>query len=315
MDKLKTKLREKAIELLESKKVDVVIGWGESFNPTKTTPVFVRGSQEAAKLVFNPFCLNNLAVYLPRLSERAAIFTKPCEAGSMVALLAEGKINRDNLYIVGVACRGVIDPAKLKLALGDINEATQAYLDGADVVVRIGGQEKRVAFSEVVLNKCLACDHQDRVFCDEMIGDPVQPPIGEIKSPVPEDADALWWRKFWMKEFSRCTRCYACREACPACYCRDSCSAQSHREKWTGTKQGPKEALMFHALRAVHVAGRCLECGACEKACPVGIPLTLLHSQVGKAVEELFDFKAGESTDKRPPLETFKREGLGKNAI
>ncbi len=310
MDKLEVQLREKAIELLESGEADVVIGWGKSWNPTKATPVFAREGQEASKLIFSPFCMNNLAVYLPRLREKAAIFTKPCEAGSIVSLLAEGKINRDNLYIVGVACRGIIDPAKLELASGDINEATEAYLDGADMVVKIGDEEKRTAFSEVVLDQCLVCNYHDRTFCDEMIGDPVQPLTGEEKSPVPEDADAAWWRKFWMKEFERCTRCYACREACPACYCRDSCSAQSHREKWTGTKQGPEEALMFHALRAMHVAGRCIECGACERACPVEIPLTLLHKQVGKAVKKLFDFKAGESVDERPPLETFSKEEL-----
>ena len=313
MDRLESQLRKKAIELLEKGEVDVVIGWGQSWNPTKATPLFARSREDAEKLTFNQFCFNNLAVYLPRLKEKAAVFTKACEAGSIVALLAEGKINRDKVYIVGVACPGVVDSIKLEEAVGGTDEATEAYLEGADVAVKFGEEEKRVPFADVVLDQCLNCDIQEQTFCDVMIGGLAQTPQGEAQPAIPEDADAAWWREFWAKEFSRCIRCYACREACPACYCRDDCAAQSVREKWTDVTTGAQEALMFHSLRAMHVAGRCIECGACERACPVGIPLTLLHKQVGKAVKKLFNFKAGERIDERPPLETFQKEELEKS--
>ncbi len=313
MEKLEVKLREKAAELLEKGEVSMVIGWGESWSPAKATPVFARGKDAASKLVFNSFCFNNLAVYLPRFAERVAIFTKPCEAGSIVSLLAEGKLSRDNLHIIGVACRGVVDPIKLKTRTGNLEELAGARVEGDFIAAKKNEEEIRLPLTEVVLEKCLNCSGYDENFFDTVIGKANH--LQATPTPrVPEDADAAWWRKFWMKEFERCTRCYACREACPACYCRDSCSAQSHREKWTGTKQGPEEAIMFHALRAMHVAGRCIECGACERACPMSIPLTLLHSQVGKAVEKLFSFRVGERADAPPPLQTFKREELERDA-
>lgn len=310
MDKLEAQLREKAIELLEKGEVGAVIGWGEGWNPAKATPLFARDKETAEKLVFSPFCFNNLSVYLPRLNEKVALITKPCDVGSIVALIAEGKVNRDNVYVVGVACRGIIDPVKLEAAIGSIDDATAASIDGDSVVVEVNGETKRVPLAEVALDRCMNCNQQDTTFSDVMVGDAVQPISGEAKSIVPEDADAAWWREFWAKEFDRCIRCYACREACPACYCRDNCAVQALRERWTGPRLDAQEALMFHAQRAMHVAGRCTECGACERACPVGIPLTLLHKQVGNAVRKLFNFNVGERADERPPLETFRKEEL-----
>ncbi len=313
MEKLQAQLREKAIELLGKEEVTAVIGWGAGWNPAKATPLFARDKETADKFVFNPFCFNNLAVYLPRMNEKTAIMAKPCEAGSIVALLAEGKIARENIYVVGVACRGIVDPVKLEKAVGSIDDATAAYLDGDTVVVEIGGEAKRVPFAQVVMNKCTSCSQTDTTFSDVMVGDAVQPPQGQAESVVPEDADAAWWAAFWTKEFDRCIRCYACRESCPACYCRDNCAVQSLRERWQHVTWDSKEALMFHAQRAMHVAGRCIECGACERACPMGIPLTLLHQQVGKAVKKLFNFNVGEKVDERPPLETFQKEELEKH--
>ncbi|MBE0446878.1 MAG: 4Fe-4S binding protein [Actinobacteria bacterium] len=310
MDKLELQLRAKAIELLEEGEVSIIIGWGPGWNSTKATPVFARDGETAEKLIFNPFCFNNLSVYLPRISEKTAIIAKPCDAGSIVALLAEGKISRDNLYIIGVACQGIVDPVKLEAAVGSIDDATAACLEGDNIVVEIDGEAKQVSFAEVALDRCMSCNQQNNVFSDVMVGEPVQPVVGEARSVVPEDAGAAWWRGFWSKEFDRCIRCYACREACPACYCRDNCAVQALRERWTGPRLDAQEALMFHAQRAMHVAGRCIECGACERACPVGIPLTLLHEQVGKAVKKLFNFNVGEKVDERPPLETFRKEEL-----
>ncbi|HEY3375820.1 MAG TPA: 4Fe-4S dicluster domain-containing protein [Candidatus Aquicultor sp.] len=311
MSTLEETIRQKAKELLEKGEVTAVIGWGGGWNPAKATPQFARDADGAEKLVFNPFCYNNLAVYLPRMKDsKVAIFAKPCEAGSIVALLAEGKISRDNVYIIGIACQGIVDPVKLEKEAGSIDEATAAYLEGDTIVIEGEGGAKRVRFTKVAMDACASCEQKGTSFADEMVGDTAKPVTTEVSFEVPEDADWAWWREFWAKEFDRCIRCYACRESCPVCYCRDNCAVQSLRERWTGSQVNPMEALMFHAQRAMHVAGRCIECGACERACPVDIPLTLLHKQVGGAVRKLFNFEVGDKADERPPLETFQKEEL-----
>jgi ferredoxin len=251
------------------------------------------------------------------MTEKVAIIARPCDLGSVVALVAEGKISRNDVYIIGVGCSGVVDPPKLEKAIcsigsgSSIDEAEKAYLDGDMVVVDFSNDEtKRVPFADVMLDECGSCK-SDLSFADVSIGESLVSAVsGEAVSTVPEDADAAWWRTFWVKEFDRCLRCYACREACPACYCRDNCAVQALRERWLGSTMNSGEAMMFHAQRAMHVAGRCTECGACERACPVGIPLLLLHNQVGKAVRKLFDFNVGEKAEKRPPLEIFQKEEL-----
>jgi formate dehydrogenase subunit beta len=316
MENMQAQLREKAKELLEKGEVAVVVGWGSGWSPVKASPLFVRDAAATENLVLNAFCSNNLAVYLPRMTEKTAIVVKPCELGSVIALIAEGKIDRDNVYIIGVTCGGTVDPAKMHKAIGPADEAVKAYFEGDSLVVEFdnGDSAKRVPFAQVALETCNSC-RSDLSLADVVIGGSeastgVGAASGESTLIIPEDADAAWWRAFWIKEFDKCLRCYACREACPACYCRDNCAVQALRERWTGATVNPSEALMFHAQRAMHVAGRCTECGACERACPVGIPLTLLHNQVGKAVRKLFDFNVGEKADLRPPLEAFQKEEL-----
>ncbi|MBI4733985.1 MAG: 4Fe-4S dicluster domain-containing protein [Rubrobacteridae bacterium] len=320
LNAVEAKLRKKSKELLVNGEVGVVVGWGAGWNPMKASPVFVRDEAAADNLVFNAFCSNNLAVYLTRMTEKVAIAAKPCEVAAVIALIAEGKIEKDNVYIMGIPCTGMVDLAKVNEKVGPVDEATNAYVDGADLVIGFNGEDgtKRVPLVQVTRETCLSCK-PDYSLVDIVIGEgelvSEERPQGASGQPngssvVPEDANAKWWREFWTKEFDRCLRCYACREACPACYCRDNCAVQALREKWTGATINPAEAMMFHAQRAMHVAGRCTECGACERACPVGIPLTLLHNQVGKAVRKLFDFNVGEKADLRPPLESFKKEEL-----
>ena len=56
---------------------------------------------------------------------------------------------------------------------------------------------------------------------------------------------------------------------------------------------------MFQVIRNIHVAGRCTDCGGCERACPVNIPLRSLTKEMYDIVGDLFQFKAG--VDKEAP--------------
>lgn len=102
----------------------------------------------------------------------------------------------------------------------------------------------------------------------------------------------------WMYEFQKCIKCYGCRNICPVCFCRE-CSLENPDLVQTGPL--PPEVPLFHLLRAVHMAGRCVDCGLCEEACPMDIPLRLLYRKVNRIVKDLFDYDTGVSQGP-PPL-------------
>ena len=80
---------------------------------------------------------------------------------------------------------------------------------------------------------------------------------------------------FWQKELSRCMKCYACRSSCPMCYC-EHCTMDCNRPQWVPVASHGLGNLEYHMVRTMHLAGRCVECGDCGRACPVGIPVHLL---------------------------------------
>jgi formate dehydrogenase subunit beta len=101
----------------------------------------------------------------------------------------------------------------------------------------------------------------------------------------------------WMYEFRKCIKCYGCRNICPVCFCR-ACSLESPDLVKTGDL--PPEIPIFHLIRAVHMAGRCVDCGLCEDACPADIPLRLLYRKVNEIVEKVFDYETGTSPEHSP---------------
>lgn len=101
----------------------------------------------------------------------------------------------------------------------------------------------------------------------------------------------------WQYEFQKCLKCYGCRDICPVCFCKE-CSLEHGDLVETGAV--PPEVPLFHLIRAVHMAGRCIDCGLCEEACPVDIPLRLLYRKVNAIVKELFGYETGLSQEQPP---------------
>ena len=101
----------------------------------------------------------------------------------------------------------------------------------------------------------------------------------------------------WIYEFQKCIKCYGCRNICPVCFCNE-CSLEHPDLIATGAL--PPEVPIFHMVRAVHMAGRCIDCGLCEDACPVDIPLRLLYRKTNEIVKDLFNYEAGTGEDQSP---------------
>jgi ferredoxin len=124
--------------------------------------------------------------------------------------------------------------------------------------------------------------------------------LDELKKMSPEEKFV-----FWGKELSKCIKCYACRQACPMCYCT-RCSVEVNQPQWIPVKATIHGNMEWHILRAMHLAGRCISCGECGRACPVGIPCNLLTMHLADVVHDYFGVYPGTSGKMSSVLSTYE---------
>ena len=160
---------------------------------------------------------------------------------------------------------------------------------------------------EYAESKCFGCSVRCAVLADERVGEenPADLPPDPMSSELAKlMAMSLEERaQYWRGQMERCLRCYACRNACPLCVCRDYCVAESRNPKWLTQEHTVTEKFFFQTIHAMQLAGRCTGCRECERACPVGIPIYALREQLNRAVAEVFDgYRAGMAVDAVPPL-------------
>jgi Fe-S oxidoreductase len=133
----------------------------------------------------------------------------------------------------------------------------------------------------------------------------IQAKLREIEAMAPEQRSA-----FWTEAFARCTRCYACRAACPGCYCQ-WCLVKKNQPQWVSAVVSPHGNYAWNLMRAYHQAGRCTLCGACEAACPQGLPLMLLNAWIEQQVREEFQFRPGYDGEGKPLIGSWSPEDDG----
>ena len=112
---------------------------------------------------------------------------------------------------------------------------------------------------------------------------------------------------FWQKELSRCMKCYACRSSCPMCYCAH-CTMDCNRPQWIPLASHSLGNLEYHLVRTMHLAGRCVACGECGRACPVGIPVHLLTCFAEETIHEQFGQRAGHTAKLDYALSIFRAD-------
>ena len=117
------------------------------------------------------------------------------------------------------------------------------------------------------------------------------------------DREARW--AWWQQELDRCVKCYACRQVCPMCYCAH-CTMDVNRPQWVPVASHSLGNFEYHVVRAMHLAGRCVQCGECGTACPVGIPVHLLTMSAEESAKGHFGQRAGHAAKLDYALSTFR---------
>jgi formate dehydrogenase subunit beta len=289
-ESIATEIRDKARELLESERVNCVIGY-ETSARTGARPAFIYDPADVDRLVWNGHCVHNLVTYLHDKKKsqkrgedppRVAVIVKPCDSRALNVLLVEQQIARERVFVIGVACEGM----------------EEAGSKGQDAGSRMQ-------------DRCARCVDRVPVIYDILIGEPpeVAPveddfaDLAEVEDLPPNERLA-----FWLRQFDRCIRCYACRQVCPGCYCT-TCMFERDDGLWIDAGIELEQKHMFHLGRALHLAGRCVECNECERVCPMDLPLSLLNRMLTREVEALFDHRAGREEELSPLLFELGEDG------
>ena len=269
-------------------------------------PFLAKTPEQADQFVWDGNCGINLANYLPKMTGNIAIAAKGCDSRSIVIHLLENQIKREQLYVLGIPCQAMTDKAKIQEKLNG-RQILQAEDMGG--TVRVSGRDFELTFerADFLQQNCAICTHKNPVIYDELLGEPVKEQeidryedIRKIESMLSEEK-----RLYFDDLVKPCVRCYACRNACPACYC-PTCFVDESKPQWMGKTTDPTDTRTFHFLRAFHVAGRCTDCGSCERSCPVGIKMRMFTKKLEKEVKELYGYEAGVIQDQRPPLDTYR---------
>jgi len=281
-------IRSEAARLLNSGTVAAVVGYRAGRRPGTAQPVIVTAAEQTKELIFSPACLNNLALYLTRSKPevarqgRLAVVAKGCDLRAIAGLVGESQLKREDLVVIGVACPGVAD----RNGYGDEFSA------------------------EMLAAKCRSCQAHSPEGADIVVGESIEP---QATSAVTDEVARLeslpaaerW--AFWKEQFARCTRCYACRQICPFCYCEE-CLCDRNRPQAVESTPRPAGNMAWHIVRAMHLAGRCIGCAECERVCPMGIPFHLLNRKMAKELKELYGHQAGFVPKEKGPLNDYRED-------
>ena len=306
-------LIQRASELLADGTVSCVLGWGAGEFGYDVTPTIFRTAEDLQNgFVFNDFCGANFAKYLvsktQKVEGKILVFLKPCDTYSFNQLLTEHRFDREKVYAVGIPCEGMADIAKVKALVGEGIVSVETDGDAISVTTLYEDAPIRVKTADVLAERCINCKSRKHVAYDELMGDEGEvissarfDEVARIEAMTPDERFA-----FWQGELSKCIRCNACRDACPACTCEKCVFDNPNSGVENKSPANSFEEKMFHIIRAFHVAGRCTDCGECSRVCPQNIPLHLLNRKFIKDINEFYgEYQAGAEVGSRAPLVNY----------
>lgn len=306
------KLVERASALLADGTVDRVLGWKAGEFGYDVTPAVFRSAQELEQsFVWNDFCGANFSKYLVKetLGEgKVLVFLKPCDTYSFNQLLTEHRFDREKVYAIGVPCDGMLDGGKLRDRAGEL--ASFAVEGDTVTVETLYDGTLTLPRAELLPDRCVNCKSRKH---DELLGEDGDVldshRFDEVERLERMTADERY--AFWQNELSRCIRCNACRDVCPACTCEKCVFDNPNSGVENKAAANSFEEKLFHIIRAFHVAGRCTDCGECSRVCPQHIPLHLLNRKFIHDIDRFYgDYQAGAEVGSRAPIVNYSKDDL-----
>ena len=304
----------RAKELLADGTVVRVLGWKKGDLAYNPEVAYFSTAEELDSFVYNGFCGANLSKYMiegSKLEGKTLVFLKPCDTYSFNQLIKEHRVDRDKVYIIGVGCKGKLNIEAIKaMGIKGIETIEGAEMTDACDTLKIGTiyGDKEVKYADAMLERCHVCKGKEHMIADETMLESADTQdaerfaeVAKIEAMSPAEKFA-----FFKAELSKCIRCNACRNVCPACSCRKCVFDSGKFDSAQKANVDSFEEKMFHIIRAFHVAGRCTDCGECSRVCPQGIPLHLFNRKFISDINKFYgEFKAGEDSETKGPLTNF----------
>jgi len=244
-------IREISERLLKECQVEMVIGFRKGTMPMMNEPCFIKDAKDVEQLVWDSNCGINLANYLTNRQEKIGIIAKGCDSRNIVTHIIENKISREQVVVIGVPCQGMIDKRKITAMFdGEIEDVSE---NGSKVTVVVDGKANELDKADVIQKNCAVCTHRNPVIHDEMVAEPVEERqdvdrYEDVRKIEAMDPQEKW--EYFEELLAPCVRCYACKNACPLCYC-PTCFVDEAKPQLTQAKaRSSQNAALWRSIRS-----------------------------------------------------------------
>ncbi|MCF2140754.1 MAG: hypothetical protein K9W44_11930 [Candidatus Lokiarchaeota archaeon] len=305
MEEIQNSLKRIVKQILLEEEVEYVLGFEPGPLPLTAAPLFIESEDDIERLIWTDYCNLNLVKFLLEQphTKKVGIILKNCEIHSLIVLINEKQIKREDVIIIGVPCDyGIIDLNKIKKIIGN-SEIIKGSIEGTKIKILTHKEEQIINFDKILSDSCLFCknkipdefDYQIEVSAKKQTPNSEElmkyQKIDEYQDVIEFEAKAAQERwNYFTSELEKCTLCMACRNACPLCYCK-ICFIDQNQPQWFDKNDDLSEKVLFHMTRALHLAGRCAGCDACSRACPEGVDIHLIYKKLRKSVRDRWNIE------------------------